>query len=91
MRVEWDERKAAANFKKHGITFEEAVTALMDPLAITFVDRAVSREERGVSVGHSARNRLLLVVHTERGAGVLRVISARRATPKERKTYEEGV
>jgi uncharacterized DUF497 family protein len=91
MRVEWDERKAEANAKKHGVTFEEAVTALMDVHAITFVDETVSHEERDITVGHSVRNRLLLVVHTERESGALRVVSARRATPKERKVYEEGI
>lgn len=63
----------------------------MDPQAITFLDERASEEERDVTVGHSARNRLLVVVHTERKGEVLRVISARKATPKERKTYEEGI
>ncbi len=91
MRVEWDERKAAANARKHGITFEEAVTALMDRAAVSFIDDETSEEEREVTVGHSLRNRLLLVVHVERQSGVLRIISARRATKKERHAYEEGI
>lgn len=91
MRIEWDERKAEANAEKHGVTFEEAVTVLMDPQAITFVDEGAREEERDITVGHSARNRLLVVVHAEREGEVLRIISARKATPKERKAYEEGI
>jgi hypothetical protein len=91
MRVEWDERKAATNVHKHRVTFEEAVTALMDPLAVTFFDDADTDEEREITIGHSVGNRILLVVHAERDRGVVRIISARRATNKERETYEEGI
>jgi uncharacterized DUF497 family protein len=91
MTVEWDERKAASNRTKHGVSFEEAVTALMDPLAATWFDRIVGGEERNITVGQSARDRLLLVVYTERRGGRVRIISARRASPGERRAYEEGI
>jgi uncharacterized protein len=91
MRVEWDEGKAAANVRKHRVTFEEAVTALMDPLAVTFFDDTDTEEEREITIGHSVRNRILLIVHAKREGGILRIISARRATNKERKAYEEGI
>jgi hypothetical protein len=91
MRVEWNERKASANVNKHGVTFEEGVTALMDAAAVTFFDEIAGAEEREITIGHSARNRLLVVVHTERTGSVVRIISVRRATKKECRTYEEGI
>ena len=88
MRFEWDGRKAASNVKKHGVSFDEAVTMFYDPLAATFGDPDHSQEEsRLITVGYSARGRLLVVSHIERGA-VTRVISARPATPRERKRHE---
>ena len=81
MRFEWDGSKAASNLKKHGISFEEAVTVFYDPLAATFEDPDHSQEEsRLITVGYSARRRLLVVSHVERGDSA-RLISARRATP----------
>lgn len=91
MRVEWDERKAATNARKHRVTFEEAVTALMDSRAVTFFDDTTVDEDREITIGSSVRNRVLVVVHTERAGAVLRIISARRATRKERQSYEEGI
>jgi hypothetical protein len=91
MRVEWDERKATANAHKHRVTFEEAVTALLDSRAVTFFDDATTDEDREITIGTSVKNRVLLVVHTERAGGSLRIISARRATKKERESYEEGI
>lgn len=88
MRFEWDGDKAAANVKKHSVSFDEAVTVFYDPLAATFGDPDHSDDERRfVAVGYSARARLLVVCHVERGAAT-RVISARRATPRERKRHE---
>jgi hypothetical protein len=88
MRFEWDGRKAASNIKKHGVSFDEAVTVFYDPLAATFGDPDHSQEEsRLITVGCSARGRLLVVSHIEGGA-VTRVISARPATPRERKRHE---
>ena len=88
MRLEWDGSKATSNFRKHRVSFDEAVTVFYDPLAATFGDPDHSQEEsRLITVGYSARGRLLVVCHVERG-GVARVISARRATPRERKRHE---
>lgn len=90
LEFEWDEHKAATNHKKHRVTFGEAATVFADPLAAIFDDEAHSAEERReIIVGHSADQRLLLVSFTER-AGVIRIISARRATKREREDYEEN-
>ena len=89
MRFEWDGTKAASNFKKHRVSFDEAVTVFYDPLAATFSDPDHSQDEnRLITVGYSARGRLVVVSHVERG-GATRLISARRATPRERKRHEE--
>jgi hypothetical protein len=88
MRFEWDGSKATSNLKKHRVSFDEAVTVFYDPLAATFGDPDHSQEEsRLITVGYSARGRLLVVSHVERG-GATRVISARRATLRERKRHE---
>jgi uncharacterized DUF497 family protein len=88
--VEWDAAKAASNLRKHGVSFHEAVTALEDPLATTYPDPDHSIEEhRFVTVGLSAKRRALVVAHTDR-RGAVRIISARRATPRERRFHEEG-
>jgi uncharacterized DUF497 family protein len=90
MRFEWDPRKAAANLRKHDISFEEATTALRDDLALTGRDPDHSTgEARYITFGVSSQGRLLVVSHTERG-GLVRIISARTATKSERKIYEEG-
>lgn len=90
MQFEWDLRKAAANFKKHGVSFEEAATAFRDSLAVTARDPDHSvGEDRFITFGVSNRGRLLVVSHTERG-NVLRIISARQTTKGERRIYEEG-
>jgi uncharacterized DUF497 family protein len=89
LEFEWDPDKAVLNKKKHGVTFEEALTVFGDPLAAIFDDVTHSVEEqREIIIGHSAKNRLLLVSFTERGEAI-RIISARRATKQERKDYEE--
>jgi hypothetical protein len=88
MRFEWDRSKATANLKKHRISFDEAVTVFYDPLAATFADPDHSDDEsRFITVGYSVRGRLLVVCHVDRG-GAIRLISARRATPRERKRHE---
>jgi uncharacterized protein len=90
LEFEWDKDKAASNQKKHRISFDEAATVFTDPLAAIFDDEVHSQEERReVIVGHSAKNRILLVSFTER-AGAIRIISARQATKKERRDYEEN-
>ena len=88
MRFEWDSQKAASNFKKHRVSFDEAVTVFYDPLAATFGDPDHSDDEaRFVTVGYSARGRLLVVGHAER-RGATRLITARGATAHERKRHE---
>lgn len=90
MEFEWDESKATANLKKHGVSFEEAKTVFNNPLAVIFDDEAHSvGESREIIIGHSQKNRLLLVAFTER-SNVIRIISARLATPKEREDYEQN-
>ncbi len=85
---EWDEKKAYKNIKKHGVSFEEAATVFGDPLSITIYDPLHSKDEdRFVILGMSNKNRLLVVVHTDRNDRI-RIISARKATKKERKQYE---
>lgn len=89
-RVAWDEDKADANRSKHGVDFFEAVDVLQDPLAVTVaVRRTPTGEERVNVVGQSRRGRLLHVTVTHRGS-IIRIISARRATARERHDYEEG-
>ncbi len=93
---EWDESKARANRRKHKVSFEEAKTVFNDPLLITFPDEYYSDyEERLISIGTSADNRILLVVHTEREQDentvmIIRLISCRKATAFERRVYEEA-
>jgi len=87
---EWDADKAASNLAKHKVGFDEASTVFHDPLARIFADEGHSAEEtREIIVGHSLAGRLLLVCFTERGRDLVRIISARIATRKERKAYEE--
>ncbi len=88
MLFEWDPRKAKRNLKKHGVSFEEAVTAFYDPLSATFEDPDHSSGEyRHITIGLSSRDRLLVVAHAERGES-LRIVSARLATAHERKRHE---
>jgi uncharacterized DUF497 family protein len=90
MEFEWDLAKARRNERKHGLRLEEAATVFGDPLAVTFADPDHSTEEpRFLTIGISGLGRLLIVSHTER-AGRIRLISAREATRRERKIYEEG-
>jgi len=87
---EWDDRKAEANVHKHGVSFEEASTVFADALALTVFDPLHSEDEdRYVTLGRSQRQRLLVVVFTDREDRI-RIISARVATRRERKDYEEG-
>jgi uncharacterized DUF497 family protein len=85
---EWDEEKAKSNFKKHGVSFDEAATIFNDPKIATIPDPDHSEaEERYVSIGKSIIMRLLSVIHTYREERI-RLISARKATKAEKKTYE---
>lgn len=89
MEFEWDPHKAEANLAKHAISFEEACTVFGDSLALTIADPEHSDDEqRFILLGQSYAGRLLVVVHTERGAGI-RIIGARIATRRERVSYEQ--
>ena len=91
MKFEWDPRKAPSNLRKHGVAFTEALTVFADTLARIHDDPDHSAgEQRQVIVGHSSRERLLLVFFTERGE-TIRISGARRATSHERNDYEENV
>ncbi len=87
MRFQYDPTKAAANLRKHGVSFADAEGVLEDPLAITVADPDTEGEQRFIAVGLGNAGELLLVVYVERG-DEYRLISARRATRKERKQYE---
>jgi hypothetical protein len=87
MQFEWDPRKAAANFAKHGVCFDEASTVFGDPLAGTIDDPVHSDEERRfITIGRSAQDRVIVVIHTDR-EDKIRIISARPATRREKRTY----
>ncbi len=89
LHFEWDVNKATANIAKHGVSFEEAATVFRDAIAAIFDDENHSDEElREIIIGHSDSNRLLLVCFTERDDAI-RIISARKATRRERRDYEE--
>ena len=92
LRFEWDQRKAAANKAKHGVTFEAAATAFADEFALFMSDPDHSgAEDRFVLLGLSSSARILVVVHTHREDNdVLRIISARRANTRERRQYKEA-
>ena len=90
MEFDWDDSKAEANERKHGVTFTEATTVFTDPLSRTFFDPEHSeREDRFVTIGVSTTGRTLVVAHAERG-DTIRIINARKATRRERKDYEEA-
>jgi uncharacterized DUF497 family protein len=87
VRFAWDPKKAAANDRKHGVSFVEATTVFADALA-ELVDDAI-HPERAIIVGESSAGRLLVVVFEDRG-GTVRIISSRLATRAERRRYEQG-
>jgi uncharacterized protein len=90
MRVVWEPEKARTNFLKHGVRFSDAEGVLFDPNALTREDCSARSEYRHVSVGMDHVGKVLVVVYTIRGSDV-RIISARRATRKERQQYAEGI
>lgn len=91
MTYEWDPKKAEANRRKHGVSFEEAASVFQDAEALTFEDPDHSDEEpREITIGLSKHGRVLFLSHCQRGARI-RIISARRAIPKERTQYAEGL
>lgn len=86
MRFVWDRRKAAANLKKHGVSFEEASTAFNDPLGAYYPDSL--HDDRFILIGYSRPRRLLYVVHAEVTSEAIRIISARKATKHEKTRYQ---
>ena len=91
MKFERDPNKADRNLKRHKVTFKEAATVFSDPLSLTFPDPDHSFEEsRFITIGTSFKKRILLISHTDSGDTV-RIISARKATNRERKHYEEEI
>jgi hypothetical protein len=91
MRFEWDPKKAASNVRKHGISFDEAVTVFKDPLAFIFDDTSHSEQEhREIIIGMSTLRKMILVCFVERIENTVRIISARSATRQEIKDYEEN-
>jgi len=90
MRFEWDDKKASINERNHNVSFPEAMTVFGDPLALIGYDPDHStNENRYITMGHAITERLLIVCHTDREQKI-RIISARVATKRERKDYEDG-
>ena len=91
MRFEWDDRKDASNRRKHGVSFDVAALAFLDPMHLTTHERDVDGEDRWRTVGEVHGKYLLVVAHTlaEEGEEVVRIISAREETTHERREYEE--
>ena len=92
IKFDWDFQKALSNFKKHGVSFEEAKSVFYDELAIQFYDAKHSQDEdRFLMLGMSNQSRLLLICHCERDSGhSIRIISARKATKEESKYYSRS-
>ncbi len=92
IKFTWDSAKAKSNLKKHKISFQEAKSVFFDELALQFSDIDSPNEERFLILGMSNQSRILVVVHCERGISgeELRIISARKATPAERRNYQGG-
>ena len=92
MMFDWDDAKAEANKKKHGISFAEAATAFSDPNAIEFLDdKSSDKEERWILVGLSAKSQVVLVIFVEREEKIIRIISARKAVKDEINQYYSRV
>ncbi|MBI3534040.1 MAG: BrnT family toxin [Deltaproteobacteria bacterium] len=95
MKFIWDPDKAAINFKKHKISFELASSIFDDPFHLSIIDKHSYSEVRWISVGRSLDRKTLVVIHTDRievnEGEYIRIISARKATLKEKKQYEEGI
>jgi hypothetical protein len=90
VEFEWDSEKAQSNLDKHGLSFDEAATAFGDPLSLAIADPDHSDDEdRSILLGESYAGRLIVVAFTERGER-MRIVSARLATSRERRAYEEA-
>ncbi len=90
MGITFDPKKNLLNLRRHGVSLTEGDGVLNDPLALTIEDDAAEGEQRFVSIGMNTFGRLMVIVYTHRGED-FRLISARRAEPKERRAYEEGI
>jgi uncharacterized DUF497 family protein len=91
MTFEWDPAKAASNRKKHGVDFADAVGVFEDDQAITIEDHNAEGDPRFITIGIDITLKILVVVYASRVVDVIRIISARKATKKERLTYEKGI
>ena len=91
LKFEWDSKKSSINLKKHKISFDEAQTVFKDHFAFIFDDELHSDDEnREIIIGHSSKNRLLIVCFTEKTEYLIRIFSSRQATKKERRDYEKN-
>ncbi|MBE0621117.1 MAG: BrnT family toxin [Burkholderiales bacterium] len=90
MATEFDPKKDAANLKKHGVSLSEGDGVLNDPLALTLEDDSAQGEQRFITIGMNVFGSLMVVVHTHRGEHI-RIISVRKADPKERRAYEKSI
>lgn len=88
MKVTWDASKAKSNLKKHGVSFDDAATCFDDPNGCYFRNDAPSYEDRLILIAMSKKRRLLFVVHAEVGRDAIRIVSARRASPAQRRKYD---
>ena len=91
MEIEWNQKKAGANFEKHGVSFEEAFSSLLDPGALVLEDIDSEGENRWILIGMSDRAQLLTVVYTLRGEDCIRLISARKSSRKEGRCYAQRI
>jgi uncharacterized protein len=89
LKLEWDRKKAVANARKHGVSFEEAATCFDDARACYLRNEAPSYEDRLILIGLSSKRRLLFVVHAEVRRDAIRIVSARKASPAQRRIYDE--
>ncbi len=90
MEITWDDIKEQANIRKHGVSFEEAVSVIYNPLSL-FASNAHPKGDRYEYLGYSDQNRVLYVVTVEETDDVVRIISARKAESHEREAYEKGI
>lgn len=88
MKFVWDPAKAKSNLRKHGVSFEEAATCFDDPHGAYFRNETPSYEDRLILIAVSKKSRTLFVVHAEVGRDVIRIVSARKASPAQRRMYE---
>jgi uncharacterized protein len=89
VHFEWDRDKAKANLAKHAVSFEQACEVFFDPF-VQLIDATEQEEARDAAIGYTGESRLLFVVHVIRHEEIIRIISARQATSKERKRYEDA-